>query len=68
MLWCNVTISIICLVVCIVMSRGEDEESEAYFLGQHLNYKVISSIRQVVPLITLLYLIIFLLITVTRSG
>jgi hypothetical protein len=47
--------------------RLRDEEPDAQLLCQHLDYKVIASIRQVVPLITLLYLIMLLLITVTSS-
>jgi hypothetical protein len=51
MVWCNVTISIICLIIYIATSIC-DEEPKAQLLGQHLDYKVIVSIRQVVSLIT----------------
>jgi hypothetical protein len=36
--------------------------------GSIWDYKVIASIRQVVPLITFFYLIMFSIITVTCSG
>jgi hypothetical protein len=49
---------------CYEYRRG-DEESEAQLLGQHLDYKIMAGIRQVVPLTTLLYLIMFSIITVT---
>jgi hypothetical protein len=50
MLWCNVNISL--FMYCYEYRYG-DEESEAQLLVQHLGNKVIASIRQVVPLITL---------------
>jgi hypothetical protein len=51
---------------CYEYKRG-DEELETQF-WVNIWIKVIASHRQVVPLITLLYLIMFLLITVTCSG
>jgi hypothetical protein len=62
MLGCNVTIPIICLIVCIATDRSEVTRNRKTNLVKHLD---ITSIRQVVPLITLLYLIMFMLITVT---
>jgi hypothetical protein len=68
MLWCNITISIICFIVCIATSRGNVTRNlKLNFLGHHLDYKVITSHRQGVPLITLLYLIKFSIIIVTCS-
>jgi hypothetical protein len=46
--------SILCLSLCIATCRSEVEEPEAQLLGQHLDYKVIASIKQVVSLITFL--------------
>jgi hypothetical protein len=40
MLWCNVTISIICLIVCIAMHKSEVEEPEAQLLRKHLESQV----------------------------
>jgi hypothetical protein len=61
----NVTISIICLITCIPTHRSEVMKNRKTNLVKHLD---IASIRQVVPLITFLYLIMFLLITVTCLG
>jgi hypothetical protein len=47
------------------MHRGEVTRNPKTNLVKHLD---IASIRQVMPLITLLYLIMFMLITVTCSG
>jgi hypothetical protein len=71
MLWCNVTVSIICLIVCIATSnltqfvhmRGHVESEDQ--IGE---IPRVAPKRQVVPLITLLYRIMFLLITVTCSD
>jgi hypothetical protein len=65
MLWCNVTIPIICLIVCIATHKSEVTRNLKTKLVKYLG---ISSLRQVVTLITFLYLIMFLLITVTCSG
>jgi hypothetical protein len=53
MLWCNIIISIICLIVCITTSRDEMTSNvKPNSCGSIWDYKVIASIRQVVPLIT----------------
>jgi hypothetical protein len=54
-----------CLFVCIAMSSSE---VTSHLKTKLVKYLGISSLRQVVPLITLLYLTMFLLITVTCSG
>jgi hypothetical protein len=56
MLWCNFTIPIICLIVCIATQRSEVTRNLKTNLVKYLE---ISNLRQVVPLITLLYLIMF---------
>jgi hypothetical protein len=56
MLWCNVTICIICLIVCIATSSSEVTSHPKTNLVKCLG---ILSHRQVVPLITPLYLIMF---------
>jgi hypothetical protein len=67
--WCNVTISFICLIVCITVNRGEVTRNlKPNFWGTTSGQQVITSHRQVVLLITLLYQIMFLLITMTCSG
>jgi hypothetical protein len=64
MLWCNVIIYIICLVVCIATSRGDVIRN---LKAKFREVPKVAPKRQVVPLITLLYLIMFLLVTVTYS-
>jgi hypothetical protein len=64
MFWCNVTIPIICLILCIAMHRSKVEKSKDQ-LGE---VSRITSHRQVVPLITLLYPIMLLLITMLCLG
>jgi hypothetical protein len=64
-LWCNVTIPIICLIICIATHRSEVTRNLKTNLVKYIG---ISSLKQVVPLITFLYPIMFLLITVTCSG
>jgi hypothetical protein len=59
MLWCNVTISIICLIVCIDTSTGEVTRTRCPTFGTASGQQVIASHRQVVPLITPFYLIVF---------
>jgi hypothetical protein len=54
-----------CLFVCIATNSGEVTRKSKDQLGEVLG---ISSLSQVVPLITILYLIIFLLITVRCSS
>jgi hypothetical protein len=51
MLWCNVTISIICLIVCIATSRSEVTRNPKTNLGEGHG---VAAKMQVVPLITLL--------------
>jgi hypothetical protein len=57
------------LIVCITTSRDEMTSNvKPNSCGSIWDYKVIASIRQVVPLITFFYLIMFSIITVTCSG
>jgi hypothetical protein len=53
------------MFVCIAMSSSE---VTSHLKTKLVKYLGISSLRQVVPLITLLYLIMFLLIIVSCSG
>jgi hypothetical protein len=53
------------MFVCIAMSSSE---VTSHLKTKLVKYLGISSVRQVVALITFLYLIMFLLITVTCSG
>jgi hypothetical protein len=53
------------MFVCIATSSSE---VTSHLKTKLVKYLGISSLRQVVPLITLLYLIMFLLITVSCSG
>jgi hypothetical protein len=44
MFWCNVIISIICLFICIVMSRSDATRNlKLKLLGQHLDYKGVTN-------------------------
>jgi hypothetical protein len=54
-----------CPFVCIATNRSE---VRSHLKTKLVKYLGISNLREVVPLITLLYLIMFLLITVTCSG
>jgi hypothetical protein len=56
MFWCNVIITIICSFICIAMNRSEVTRNVKINFGE---VPGVASVRQVVPLITLLYLIIF---------
>jgi hypothetical protein len=47
MLWCNITIPVICLIVCIVTHRSEMTRNQKTNLVNHLD---ITSLRQVVSL------------------
>jgi hypothetical protein len=47
MLWCNVTIYIICLIVYIATSRGEVTRNQKPTFGSTLGQHVIASLRLV---------------------
>jgi hypothetical protein len=53
------------IFVCIATSSSE---VTSHLKTKLVRYMGISSLRQVVPLITFLYLVMFLLITLTCSG
>jgi hypothetical protein len=65
MLWYNVTIPIICLIVCIATHRSEVTRNLKTNLVKYLG---ISSLRQVVPLVTFIYPIMFSIIILPCIG
>jgi hypothetical protein len=62
--WCDVNFAYT-MFICIAMSSSE---VTSYLKTKLVKYLRISSLRQVVPLITFLYLIMIMLITVTCTG